>query len=310
MRKLPIVVPWAWRNRQPIRMLSPAASVSWAHSAATAASSPRHWRGWSKRATAGRGWTQPSQLARTLVEMGEVHYRMGDCTMARRTIVDGLAIARAEHDPTASAHGLNNLGIIDLLHGEHAAAQVLFKESLSLSRESGDKWMASVALCNLGLTAIYQGDHAAARAWLEESLTLFNEMGEKQGIAVSLMMTGHVARAEGDHEAARTLYARGLVQSYEVGDRYNMADSLVGLAGVAAEMDRDIPRAARLAGAAAALRASIGATVEPFERDIYERAVGAAQAALGEEAFAAAFAAGQRMTLDEAVAYALGEDIR
>ena len=117
-----------------------------------------------------------------------------------------------------------------------------------------------------------------------------------------------MAYGQGDYAAARASYAESLTLCREIGDKMFIVYDLLGLAGVAAEPGEDMRRAAQLAGAAEALRAAIGLTVEPFERGIYERAVAAAQAALGEEAFAAAFAAGQRMTLDEAVAYALGEE--
>jgi hypothetical protein len=45
--------------------------------------------------------------------------------------------------------------------------------------------------------------------------------------------------------------------------------------------------------------------VDPVDRDDHERAVALAHARLGEETFAAAWAEGQAMSLEEAVAYAL-----
>jgi hypothetical protein len=45
----------------------------------------------------------------------------------------------------------------------------------------------------------------------------------------------------------------------------------------------------------------------PVDKDDYERDVALARAQLGEEAFAAAWAEGQAMSLEEAIAYALGE---
>ncbi|MFQ6097711.1 MAG: hypothetical protein ACE5O2_08280 [Armatimonadota bacterium] len=43
------------------------------------------------------------------------------------------------------------------------------------------------------------------------------------------------------------------------------------------------------------------------ERDEYERSIAALRDALGEDAFTKAWAGGQAMTMDEAMAYALGE---
>jgi hypothetical protein len=67
-------------------------------------------------------------------------------------------------------------------------------------------------------------------------------------------------------------------------------------------------RGAHLLGAAAALRAGRGMPLPPNERAAQERTVAAARAALGEDAFAAAWAQCQRMSLEQAIAYALEEE--
>lgn len=67
-------------------------------------------------------------------------------------------------------------------------------------------------------------------------------------------------------------------------------------------------RAARLWGAAQALREIIGAQIPSGERSIYDHAVAAARAQLKEAAFAAAWAEGRDMTRKQAIAYALEGD--
>src|SRR5262249_52477903 len=64
-------------------------------------------------------------------------------------------------------------------------------------------------------------------------------------------------------------------------------------------------QAARLFGAAAVLREAANAPLAARHRAEYERQVAAARALLDPASFAAAWAEGQAMTLDEAVAYAL-----
>lgn len=66
-------------------------------------------------------------------------------------------------------------------------------------------------------------------------------------------------------------------------------------------------RAARLLGAAAALRDTHGPPVPPIDRAEREHEVAALRAALGEESFAAASVEGQRMELEQAVGVALEE---
>jgi hypothetical protein len=60
-----------------------------------------------------------------------------------------------------------------------------------------------------------------------------------------------------------------------------------------------------LFGAAAALREAICIPLPAYERVAYDREVRAARAALGEDAFAAAWAAGRALSLEEAAAPAL-----
>jgi hypothetical protein len=57
------------------------------------------------------------------------------------------------------------------------------------------------------------------------------------------------------------------------------------------------------------LRDAIGAPLMPSERPQYDRQVAAARAAVGnDERFDAAWRKGHAMTLEQAIAYALGHD--
>jgi hypothetical protein len=76
------------------------------------------------------------------------------------------------------------------------------------------------------------------------------------------------------------------------------------MAGLWAAVGRAEP-AARLFGAERALRTGVAA---PWFVERYEQDVAAARAARGEAAFAAAWAEGQAMTLEQAVADALGDE--
>ena len=104
-------------------------------------------------------------------------------------------------------------------------------------------------------------------------------------------------------EAGRHL-AQGLALSQTLGDQASISWCLAGLGSVAA-LDETPARAARLWGAGERLRQALGCRSAPAARAIYERALAAARAQLGEEAFAAAWAVGQALTLEQAIAAAL-----
>ncbi len=66
-------------------------------------------------------------------------------------------------------------------------------------------------------------------------------------------------------------------------------------------------RGARLLGASEAMREAIGSMLEPEDRIEYDRDVAIVRSQLDEEAFAKAWAEGRRMSMEQAVAYALEE---
>ena len=146
-----------------------------------------------------------------------------------------------------------------------------------------------------------------ATALLREALARRRELGDQRAIAESLNNLGLVAAAQGDYERAAVHFEEGLLLSRDIGARHILAEALEGLAWVAAARGQ-WRRAARLGAAAQAERDVLGQPVPSTDREQHDRAVQAARATLGEATFAAAWAEGLAMTLDEAIALALGTD--
>jgi uncharacterized protein HemY len=156
---------------------------------------------------------------------------------------------------------------------------------------------------SLGELALSEGDYPRARSLFEESLALCREMNNRRRIAYELRNLGHVARFEQDFTSARAYYVESLTHYRDLDAKPGIANLLDAFARLATAQNR-MERAARLFGAADALRVSINASVPPLERKDHEEGVVAARDALGEEAFAAAWAAGKAMALEQAIAYA------
>ena len=115
---------------------------------------------------------------------------------------------------------------------------------------------------------------------------------------------GHAARLMGDYAEARAQYYRAAVILAEMNNSWGLFYLLVAFACLAAA-EAQWERAARLFGAVERLGATIGAPMVPIERTECERDTAAARVALGEPAFAAAWTAGQALSLEETIAYAL-----
>src|SRR5439155_9226631 len=162
------------------------------------------------------------------------------------------------------------------------------------------------SLADQGNMALKKGDLEAARSFYEESLRISRELGNKVSIAVSLNNLGKIAREQGDTRAAWALHAESLTIRRELGDRGGFPWSLEAFARLCAPVDPE--RAARLWGAAEALREFLGLPLPPNEREEYDRHRSTVREALGEEAFAGAWAEGRTMTPEQAAGYALQED--
>jgi non-specific serine/threonine protein kinase len=198
------------------------------------------------------------------------------------------------------ASTLNNLGEAMRLQGAFARAAVCYDESLALYHRLEDTWSAASVLNNLGELAYQQGEYQRAAALSEESLTLNRQLGERQSIAPILLNLGNVAYRQGTYQRARTLYLESLAAYRRRDDPVGIARCLDGLALVAA-MDGRREQAARMLGAAAALRISAGAVIPPANRARYDADLAGVRAAMTPEAFQAAWKIGQNMDLRQAI---------
>ena len=109
---------------------------------------------------------------------------------------------------------------------------------------------------------------------------------------------------EGEHTSAPPLYRESLQTARELGDQESIAYGLEGLAAVAgAESDSD--RAARLYGAAEAVRDRVEMRMQAVDRPVYDGFLSAARSGGNDGVWVAACEKGREMSLNEAVAYAL-----
>jgi hypothetical protein len=112
-----------------------------------------------------------------------------------------------------------------------------------------------------------------------------------------------VVLEQGQYDRAAPLLGESLRLAGALGSRERVACALRGIASLAAARSRPIP-AARLHGAAEALREAAGVTVSRVEHAIYERHLDLARSRLDADAWAAERAAGAAWSLEQVVAAA------
>jgi hypothetical protein len=154
--------------------------------------------------------------------------------------------------------------------------------------------------------ALGEKQHAEAHELYERSLAIWQELADQRGIARAVLDLGRVACRQGNAATARARYAESTGLFQRLGDKAGIAACLEGVAEVETAMERP-GRAVRLCGAARALREATGALLPLHGAAECERQMAALQERLGDDAFAAAWAEGRAMSLEEAVRLALEE---
>jgi predicted ATPase/class 3 adenylate cyclase len=259
---------------------------------------------WLERAISVSGDTASAARGKALTGACHLAWRRGENALARSRGEEALTIHRQLGNKEGIAISLNALGNVATSERQLSLARRCFEESLALSRASEDLWGIGQSLNNLGSIALMENDYAQARSLCEEALTIAERMGDLANVHIRLRNLSHLDCEEGRFDSARSRGEQALRMARRLGDKRAIAVSLLRFGGLAAAQGQS-ERAATLLAAAEALCETIGYDWQPDQRNQHDRCVAATHAALGEAAFAAAWAEGQALTLEEAVALAL-----
>jgi DNA-binding CsgD family transcriptional regulator len=159
-------------------------------------------------------------------------------------------------------------------------------------------------MSSLGAIARYERKYERAIAYYRESERVWRRLGRKAVLAGMLQEQGYVALQQGATSHAAAHFTESLVMAQELGRTRTIALSLVGLAAIASAI-REYVQAVRLLGAVAELLSASHQVLEPMVRSDYDCSMAAACAHLDDVTFARAWAAGQALRLDQAIAEAL-----
>jgi predicted ATPase/DNA-binding XRE family transcriptional regulator len=242
-------------------------------------------------------------LATALVLLASIVMYQGDYRRAAALTEEGLALARELQDRAVTAQGLLMLGLISREQGDASRAATLVEDALPALRELGPRIFFGVSLYALGVIARDQSNYGRAAELVGESLPVFREV-HRSLIAQPLITLAGTASDQGDYRRAAAVLEEALTAAREVGDKRSVAMGLEEMAAVASA-DGRARQAARLLGAAEALRVVVGAPRPPADRARCERRIAAARADLGDRAFAAAWDSGRSLALEDAVTEAL-----
>jgi len=264
-----------------------------------------------------------------------------DMAKSQQLNEEGIAILREVGEPWQLWLGLGRPGWMAIRQGNYAQARVAFSEQLTFVQKIGSRWLSGISMGDIGETLYHQGDYSTARLHLEESLSILQPLGDlrhrplgalgaiallqgdyqqavayfeerlaghrQQGSKVYILRdlsdlgiaTGHL----GDQAQAAALLSEALSLAQDLTSTDDIAVCLLGVAGA----QRQPRRAVRLLAAAQAAFEASGGIVEPLYRAESMYIEKAARAALGEAAFAIAYAEGKVLTVEQTVANTLAD---
>jgi non-specific serine/threonine protein kinase len=216
-----------------------------------------------------------------------------------------------------TASSLHSLGDIALAIGDDKSAAQWYEAELAVGRGIEFNMCLAFAFCGLGKLAWVQGNDELATKRFEEGLKVGQEADLKTAMFHTQYGLGRVAQSQGNDFVARSYYAAMLgMQQRRISPpswywlkNYGctVAYPIEAFAVLAAAQNQ-LERSTRLFGAAEILYLPLRFEMSAKERAEHDQAIAAARAALGEDVFAAAYEEGKKMTIDEAVAFALQED--
>ena len=228
-------------------------------------------------------------LGHTLAWMGDAEAAQAAATAALEAaselggLVEGLAYAP--------------LAVAQLAAGDVAAA--VKASELAAHRLSAMRGLRVINVNPIADVTLAHGDVVAARRWADEAVSVT----AGYHLAAALTTRARVAIAQGEPEQAERDAREALAVAAAVDAHLITPDALECLAGLAGGAGSHL-EAARLYGAADAVRQDTGAVRFKIYDDGYKTAVDAVRDPLGHSDFESAWAEGAAMSTLEAIAYA------
>ncbi|TDD31591.1 AfsR/SARP family transcriptional regulator [Actinomadura sp. KC06] len=228
----------------------------------------------------------------TVEWLGGLAELTGDYDRAERLQLDGQRMAEELHMWPDAAVRMAWRGWIAHLRGDPSAARRLFGRALRVAVEQGHAGAVMFAEIGLGLSACAEGRLDDAEDRLEPLLRAASpEEFPPLYLPMVQSALGQVAESRGDAAAAVTYQRDALAVAIRLEAPRDTAGALEGLA-CALTLSGYHREAAEALGKAASVRESSGVRAGHEERACADRAEGRARNALGDDAFAEAFAEG------------------
>ena len=250
----------------------------------------------------------PSVQARAGVVASRLTTSLGDFDSARQLAEQARTWAVTAGDTQALADAICVLGNVARGLGDESGAIASYQDALDRYHVLGDTHGAGytlIQMAKLGDLGAFDragsvADQELANQRGEDALHLYQELGNSRGIARALHQLAYIAYKAHDFRRSARLSREALALRWNDRNLSEAAASFEDLADIAG-MSGFPAIAARLYGAASAMRETLGVPMWPAYRAEYEREVNYSRRKLSGSEFASAWAEGRAMPIAEAV---------
>jgi non-specific serine/threonine protein kinase len=248
-------------------------------------------------------------IAQVINALGVFAMSAGDYVRAKELLGETIAICQRRGDDRSVAVAQANIGKLEIDLGNIETARRLIAESLRTYRELGDVAGINEALNASANAAWSGGDFALAREHALESIDISGRLGDVTAeayaltnLAQAMILDGFERSSDELRAAARTYLTDVLARCRDLDDKKVVAFGLELSAQMACESDAI--GALTLLSAATAFRKSICSPVLHEDRRKLGELIERLRGELGEAAAGAAWAAGEKLSIEEALARA------
>ncbi|MDX1663965.1 MAG: BTAD domain-containing putative transcriptional regulator [Candidatus Promineifilaceae bacterium] len=236
--------------------------------------------------------------------LGRLRLEQGNIAEARRYYEQRLLLARQLEHPEVLGQSLLGLGLVLVEEEALVEAGMVMEEALAVFTECGHRGGRGQVLRWLGGLAQCERRYEDALDFYRQSLAIAEELGARPVVVAhrwACLCGAHLALEQAEPALA---YMRNLLlEGRRTDNPETVSGDLRRTGNAAAVLGRPL-EAARFWGAAEKVRERIGVTLTPASRALFARHQRAARQQVSAARFAAAWAEGEQLEVEQALALA------
>ena len=218
-----------------------------------------------------------------------------------------ITLLRKQGDLRLLQDVLGPLGWCQVMNGDIESAQKNLDEASQLSRISKLRRSMGHILRALSRIEVIKGNFEKASALIEEDIDTTIKLGHRMDYLWNRALLGHLRVKQGKMPEARDIFVETVYERLRDKDETGIVFILEGMADLYVTVGKPEISACLIGWADSTHERLLDARF-PLEQADVDKIIAACLAKMGEVAFSDAYYEGQKMSLDEAVAYAMKED--